>query len=139
MKKFNKNSIVVVNCVSAKRFNSIFKQFVYYRKTGDLIKYAINKYIFYEDGIGLRYEEAMFYPLEACMLMLSMRLRKDYPLCSQNFIKINCKFMIMALSPYVTTINISGDKMEKYLRAIQKLDIILWLKLMKKEWQTYKK
>ena len=123
---------VLVDCVTAKRFNSVFKQFVMYRKTTDLFKHCIRRDLFFENGIGLRENDAMFYTITACIFMLSMRLKKDYPMCTREFITLNCTWMVEALKPYITNVKMDQNKLEMYNKSIQGQDVFEWLELKKR-------
>lgn len=117
-----------VRLVTAKRFNSIFKQIVGYRKHNDLRTSTFKTDMFYEDGVGLRESETWFYMIPTCAFLLVRRLNYDNRIfkLGGEFYRLHVKWLMKELEPYIIEKEVIDSEVDEHLRYINKHGVDVW-------------
>lgn len=117
-----------VNVVTAKRFNSVFKQLIGYRKHNDLRECTLKIDLFYESGVGLREDECWVYPIEVCVFLLHRRLVYDNKLfkLDKRFYEINHVWLLKELEPYLFEVKVNDRQYESLIMYISKHGEKVW-------------
>lgn len=119
---------MIVKVVTAKRFNSIFKQIVGFRKHNDLRRLAIYQSIFFEPGVGLRETNTWLYPIEVCIFVLCRRLQYDNRVfkLGESFYKLHIEWLIRELEPHLFDTRVNDRQYNTLLKYISQHSEDIW-------------